>query len=292
MESVYYGAAAAVLFLVGVLSVRMLRTTGLEDIDLPESREAEIERKDLGARMEAVGGRFLGMTLRLYGPDRLKALDQRIRAAGRPHGLTVLIYLRRQTGFVVMGIVFFVVLFVLDQPLIGMLVLLVHAAWMPWWLVATVKARRTQVSRDLPDFLDVLAVTIAAGLGFRQSMERVAAFHAGPIAEEVRTALQEMGMGVSRRNALIAMRDRVASPGMSAFVTALLQAEELGVSLGTAVTDIAEDVRRERAQEVRQTAAKAGTKVSLVVTTLIVPGSMILIFAGMFIGNDSLGGLF
>lgn len=292
MVALYYGAAAAALFVVALLSMRMLRTTGLEGIDLPEVHEVEGERKDLGARMEALGSRFVGTALRSYGPERIKALDLRIRAAGRPNGLTILSYLRRQAGFVVVGAALGIVMLVLGQPLIGALVLVVHVAWMPWWLASTVRSRRVQVSRDLPDFLDVLAVTIAAGLGFRQAMERVASFHSGPIAEEVRTALQEMGMGVSRRNALVAMRDRVATPGMSAFITALLQAEELGVPLGTAVTDIAEDVRRERAQEVRQSAAKAGTKVSLIVTMLIVPGAMILIFAGMFLGNDAVGGLF
>jgi len=292
MEALYFGAAAAALFVIGALSVRLLRTTGLEGIDLPETVRSEEGGKDLGERLEALGARFLGLTLRWYGPERIKKLDVRLRAAGRPGGLTVLTYLRRQSGFVVVGLALLLAMVLLDEPFVGVLLFVALVAWMPWWLSRMASSRRVRLNRELPDFLDVLAVTIAAGLGFRQAMERVASFHDGPIADEVRTALQEMGMGVSRRRSLVAMRERVESPGMSAFVTALLQAEELGVPLGTAVTSIAEDVRQERAQEVRQAAAKAGTKVSLVVTMLIVPGAMVLILAGLFLGNGGLGAMF
>lgn len=290
MDALLYGTAALVLFVCAVLSVRMLRTTGLEDIDLPSLDQDEKQDRDLGERIEALGARFVGMTLRWYGPARIRALDTRIRAAGRPHGLTVMMYLRRQTGFVVVGLGAFLVLALLDEVLIGALVLVVHLAWMRVWLTTTARTRRERIARELPDFLDVLAVTIAAGLGFRQAMERVSAFHTGPVGEEVRTALQEMSMGVSRRRAMIAVRERVDSPGMSAFVTALLQAEELGVPLGAAISNIAADVRQEHAQTVRQAAAKSGTKVSLVVTLLLVPGAMILIVGGLFLGNsDGLG---
>src|SRR5699024_10693353 len=118
-------------------------------------------------------------------------------------------------------------------------------------------------SRDLPDFLDVLGVTVSAGLSFRQAIERVCSFHAWPLGEEMSVAIHEMSMGVSRREALIGVRDRTQSESVATFVTALLQGAELGVPIAQALGDIAEEVRRKRAQDVRQAAAKAAPKVSL-----------------------------
>ena len=81
------------------------------------------------------------------------------------------------------------------------------------------------------------------------------------------------------------LRERNDVPSLSAFVTAMLQAEELGTPLAQALMEIAEEIRREAAQVARQAAAKAGPKVSLVVTMTIVPGAMLLIISAMVLAN-------
>jgi tight adherence protein C len=107
------------------------------------------------------------------------------------------------------------------------------------------------------------------------------------------TALREMSLGVSRRRAFIGMRERVRSEGVASFVTALLQAEELGVPLSQALQDIAADTRRQHAEQVRQAMAKVGPKTSLVITMTIVPGAVLLIAAAMVLGNGGiLNGIF
>ncbi|MBO9567783.1 MULTISPECIES: type II secretion system F family protein [Cellulomonas] len=288
------GLAAALVTVLGFSGARMLRTTGLEEVEegMRTTPVAQRER-GFGAFLDRLGSLFLGTTMRAYGPARLRRLEETIRRAGRPDGLTLTVYLRRQAAFVVIGVVGLVVFLLVGQPWTGLLLLLLLCGWMRLWLMSAGRRRQEQIDMELPDFLDVLGVTVTAGLGFRQAVERVCEFHTGPLAEEMRTVLQEMSVGISRRQAFIAMRDRTRSDGVAAFVTALLQAEELGVPLSSALDDIASDVRKEHAQRVRQAAAKAAPKVSLVVTMTIVPGTLILIGSSILLANrEVLSGIF
>lgn len=288
------GLASALLVVLGAAGIRMLRTTGLEDVEAAIRTTPAAERpRGFGAFLDLTGARFLGVTMRLYGPARLRRLEETIRRAGRPDGLTLTIYLRRQAAFVLIGVVVLVVFTIIGQTLFGLLVAVLLAVWMRLWLFSAGRRRQAAIDSELPDFLDVLGVTVTAGLGFRQAVERVCEFHSGPLAEEMRTVMQEMSVGVSRRRAFVALRERTRSEGVGAFVTALLQAEELGVPLSSALDDIASDVRKEHAQRVRQAAAKAGPKVSLVVTLTIVPGTLLLIGSAILLANKGvLGAIF
>ena len=98
-------------------------------------------------------------------------------------------------------------------------------------------------------------------------------------------ALRQMELGASRRAAFEALRDRNASEQLQSFVAAQLQAEELGVPLSEALNDIATDMRRAAHQAARRRAARATPRVSLIVTSLILPGTMILIAVAIFLGS-------
>jgi tight adherence protein C len=147
------------------------------------------------------------------------------------------------------------------------------------------RLRQERIERDLPDFMDILAVTVRAGLGYRLALTRVSEALGGPVGEEMLVALRQMSLGASRRSAFEALRDRNASEQLSSFVAAQLQAEELGVPLSEALNDIAHDMRRSAHQAARRRAARATPRVSLVITSLIVPGTMILIFVAMLLGS-------
>lgn len=278
------GAASFVLALAGV---RMMRSTGLESVTEALSGQATVtERVPILARVvDAVGTGTQRLLLDLYGPRRRRALDERLARAGRPEGLTDRAFLRRQAGFTTIGALLAVVLWLAGQLLVGVLLLVLLSGWMNLWLRLVVHNRQREIARQLPDFLDVLAVTVSAGLGLQAALERVSTPDPGPLGQEIQRALNDMRYGMSRRAALTALRDRNDVPSLSSFVTAMLQGEELGTPLAQALLDIAGEVRREYAQTARQTAAKAGPKVSLVVTMTIVPGAMLLIIAGMILAN-------
>ncbi len=286
--------AAAAVFVLAVSGLQLLRTTGLEDVEeIHRPNTGEVPRRGFVDLADALGDRLLGTTMRAYGPDRLRRLEESIRRAGRPDGLTLMIYLQRQGAFAFMGGVALLAFAVLGELLLGLIFAAVLVGWMPLWLRAASRRRAAQIDSELPDFLDVLGVTVTAGLSFRQAVERVCEVSQGPLADEMTTALREMSLGVSRRQAFIAMRERTRSESVASFVTALLQAEELGVTLADALEDIASDARRNHAEKVRQDMAKAAPKASMVITTTIVPGAVVLIAAAMILGNGGiLDGLF
>ena len=114
---------------------------------------------------------------------------------------------------------------------------------------------------------------MSAGVSFRPALRRVADSLGGPMGEEAIVALQQMELGSSRREAFLALRDRNESQFIAQFVTALLQAEELGVPLADSLVAISREMRGAAYQRGRREAARAAPRVSLIVSMLIVPGA-------------------
>ncbi|PFG34686.1 type II secretion system F family protein [Sanguibacter antarcticus] len=282
--------AAALLVVVAAIAVHQLTTTGLEHVEAPSSGgpagEGRPERSH--GMLDLLGARLVGPLTKALGARRMTELDAAIRRAGRPDGITPTVFVRRQAGFVVLGAVCLAALWYLGSLFMGVMLAALLCAWMPLWLWGVGVRRQHAIDAELPDFLDVLGVTVRAGLGFRASLGRVCEFSDGPLAQEIRAALHEMSLGVPRRRVFEDLRDRTRSEAFGNFVAALLQAEELGVPMSDALTDIAADVRRDHAQKVRQQAAKAGPKVSLAVTVTIVPGALVLLVSAVLLGNASL----
>ncbi len=154
------------------------------------------------------------------------------------------------------------------------------------WLSREGRLRQERIERDLPDFMDILAVTVRAGLGYRAALSRVSESLTGPVGEEMMTSLRQMELGATRRDAFLAMAERNSSESLTSMIGATLQAEELGVPLSEALNEIAEDMRRSAHQDARRRAARAAPRVSLIVTTLIVPGAMILILMTLFLSSN------
>jgi tight adherence protein C len=225
--------------------------------------------------------------------SRREGIARRLDLAGRPWGMTVQRYVGLKAALAVLGVgVGLLYVLIGGTPL-----MLVLFAGLGWWgpdvLVAREgRLRQERIERDLPDFMDILAVTVRAGLGYRLALARVAEGLGGPVGEEMLIALRQMSLGASRRAAFEALRERNASEQLASFVAAQLQAEELGVPLSEALNDIALDMRRAAHQDARRRAARAAPRVSLVITSLIVPGTMILIIASMLIGSGLLESTF
>jgi pilus assembly protein TadC len=278
--------AATACFVLAVVGWRQARTSGFEglsgDLIVPEGDAAA------PVMVRVIDGMGLGsqrLLLRAYGPRRRMRLDAKLQRAGRPEGLNDRSFLRRKAGYTVIGFLLFLALAFIGHQLIGLFLLVVCFGWMDLWLRLVIRRRQAEIARELPDFLDVVAVTVSAGLGLQRALERVSTGRDTPLGQEIVRTLNDMRYGLGRRAALEALRTRNDVPSLGSFVTAMLQAEELGTPLAQALMDIAGEVRRESAQAARQAAAKAGPKVSLVVSTTIVPGAMLLIGAGLVLSN-------
>lgn len=151
--------------------------------------------------------------------------------------------------------------------------------------------RLDRVDRDLPELIDILTVTIEAGLGFGGSLQMVAGRFDGPLGDELRLTLQEQTMGLSTEVALSNMLDRCETPSMRSFVRAVVQGDSLGVSIGAMLRNVATEVRKRRRGLARERAMKAPVKLLFPLVFLIFPAMFLVLMypaARMIIG--SLGG--
>lgn len=140
------------------------------------------------------------------GPRRVDAKRRRIDMAGNPGGLTLDRYAARRFVYGVFGLVLGLVFLTNDSTLFALLTFAFGLTAADALIWQAVRDRREVIDRTLPDFLDVLAVVVSSGLGFRQALDRVAERYEGPWADELRITLRQMDMGVSRRQAFDELR--------------------------------------------------------------------------------------
>lgn len=256
--------------------------------DLALSLEVGATRTTVvGSAVDRLGMRHAPLVLRLMGEKRVARVRRRIDQAGNPAGLTVDRYAARRAVYGALGLVAALVMVLRGQPLLAVLMVLFALFWTEVGIWAAIRQRRDTIERTLPDFLDVLAVVVSAGLGFRQALDRVAEKYEGPWADELRITLRQMDMGVSRRVAFDELRKRNDSEQVAQFVTALQQGEELGSPIVDTLIQIANDMRRTDAQNARRRATRAVPKATMVITTFMVPATMILLVAGFFLGSGT-----
>ncbi|MGW5674580.1 DUF5936 domain-containing protein [Streptomyces sp. NPDC003860] len=276
--------------------VRMYRADAKLPGDLALALEVGASRTSaVGSGLDRLGMRYAPAVLGAMGPKRVDALRRRLDMAGNPGGMTVDRYAARRAVYGFLGVLAAFSMLLRGQFLVAIAALAFGLVWTDVIIRAAIRRRRADIERTLPDFLDVLAVVVSAGLGFRQALERVAEKYEGPWCDEVRITLRQMDMGVSRRDAFDQLRRRNDSEQVSMFVTALQQGEELGAPIVDTLIQIATDMRRTDAQQARREAAKAVPKSTLVVTLVMLPATMILIVMSFYYGSgvdlgDVLGG--
>ncbi|WP_432075159.1 DUF5936 domain-containing protein [Streptomyces wuyuanensis] len=280
-------AAAVGLAVYGAFhGIRMYRADAKLPGDLAVALEVGSTRTTaVGSGIDRMGMRFAPTVLSMMGAKRVDALRRRLDMAGNPGGMTVDRYAARRAVYGMLGAAAAFSLVLRGQAVIGLIALAYGLVWTDVVLRAAIRRRRNDIERTLPDFLDVLAVVVSAGLGFRQALERVAEKYKGPWADELRITLRQMDMGVSRREAFEQLRKRNSSEQVSMFVTALQQGEELGAPIVDTLIQIATDMRRTDAQNARRSASKAVPKTTLVVTMVMLPATMILIVMSFYYGS-------
>ncbi|MBV2356508.1 type II secretion system F family protein, partial [Streptomyces sp. J2-1] len=229
----------------------------------------------VGSVIDRMGMRYAPLVLRLMGPRMVTRYRRRIDLAGNPGGLTLDRYAARRAVYGALGGVGFLVFLMRGQWFVAVLLLLFGAFWTEVGLWSAIRVRRDVIERTLPDFLDVLAVVVSAGLGFRQALDRVARRYEGPWADELSITLRQMDLGMSRRQAFTELRRRNDSEQVAMFVTALQQGEELGAPIVDTLVALAKDMRRTDAQNARRKAARAVPRATLMITTFMVPATML-----------------
>ncbi|MDQ1008638.1 DUF5936 domain-containing protein [Streptomyces sp. NPDC002867] len=282
-------ALAVALCVVGAFhGIRMYRADAKLPGDLAVALEVGATRTTaVGSAVDRLGMRYAPAVLRMMGPARVNKVRRRIDLAGNPGGLTIDRYAARRAVYGFLGLFGAFAMILRGQPFLALFMVAFGLFWVEVGILAAVRQRKEQIERTLPDFLDVLAVVVSAGLGFREALERVADKYEGPWADELRITLRQMDMGVGRRKAFDELRRRNESEQVAQFVTALQQGEELGAPITETLIQIANDMRRTDAQNARRRASKAVPKATLTITSIMVPATMILLVAAFVFGADA-----
>ncbi|MET8691550.1 DUF5936 domain-containing protein [Streptomyces bauhiniae] len=266
--------------------VRMYRAETKLPGDLAVALEIGATRTGaVGSVIDRMGMRYAPLVLRLMGPKLVARYRRRIDLAGNPGGLTIDRYAARRAVYGALGTLGFLVFLLRGQWFVALLLLAFGAFWTEVGIWSAIRVRRDVIERTLPDFLDVLAVVVSAGLGFRQALDRVSTRYEGPWADELRITLRQMDLGMTRRQAFTELRRRNDSEQVAMFVTALQQGEELGAPIVDTLVSLAKDMRRTDAQNARRKAARAVPKATLMITTFMVPATMLLLGAGLLLGS-------
>ncbi|WP_131102144.1 type II secretion system F family protein [Streptomonospora litoralis] len=285
------GAAVVALFCWGLyLFTRRSEVAG--DITAAPPKRKRESTFILNRVTELIGRPFLGAVRDLVGEERQEGIRLRIDAAGRPESLTVDRYLQRKTGEILLYSSAALLLLTRGQTALALIalcfVLLTDAD-----LLLKTRQRQDDIQRQLPDFLDVLAVSVGAGLAFRQALARVADAMPGTLADEFRVVLRQMDLGTSRKDAFQALRQRNSNESLGKFVTAIQQSEELGAPLSHTLLNIGQDMRRQDAQYMRRKAQRLNPRVTAITAATMLPGLLLLVGGAMILGSGvDFGGVF
>jgi tight adherence protein C len=158
------------------------------------------------------------------------------------------------------------------------LMVLIVCLLLPMFLLNyRISVRRSAIEKALPSVLDLMCVSVTAGLAFDGALARVVENMKGPLVDECMRMLQEIQIGVPRRTALKRMGDRCGVQDVSLFTAALIQADQLGVSISKVLEVQARSVREKRRQSVREVAMKAPVKLVFPLIFFIFPALMIVL---------------
>ncbi len=243
--------------------------------------------KPLAARISAKVSRSTSTSL-------TERTEKRLALAGNPGDMRTADWLgiKAISSIVVAGIMF-VVLGLIGQNIFGGIAFGAVGIgfgyiFPEFWLGGKVKARRKAILLQIPDALDLLTISVRAGLGFDAALGKVVEKMEGPLIDEFRRALAEVRVGKVRREALRDIIPRTEVQPLTNFVGAIIQAEQLGVSISKVLQVQSEQLRIERRQRAEEQAAQAPIKMLFPLVGCIFPSLFVVILGPaiiLIIGN-------
>lgn len=278
-----FAAFTLALSLIGVISTenrgvaRSLDAIQALDAAPAALREAELERPFAERVIGPLGDRFIDLGRKLVRADTATKLQYRLDVAGNPPGWGVsrLIGLK-VLGMSVFGFGSFFYLLALGTGFFKLLILTgLLAAFgyvLPNVLLYNAGEKRSKLMRNaLPDALDLLTVSVEAGLGFDAAVSRVAQNTTGPLSQEFARLLQEMQLGVGRSDCMRAMAERSSIQDLKSFCMAMVQAESLGIPIGRVLRIQSSEMRIKRRQRAEEKAQQVPVKIMIPLMLFILP---------------------
>jgi tight adherence protein C len=291
------GASAALLARAFVMPrVRATDTIGqIDSYGFSTSHDAEAEGGGVRTTLDGLASLVGGIVGRRLTGIREAELRDELMAAGlyRTAPRKFLGYRLLCAVFVPIGLAWvafstFPTLLAIASVPLGLLM-----GWTAPMTVVRNRARRrlAQIDYELPELIDLLVVTVEAGLGFSGSLQVAADRLEGPLGDELRLTLQQQSMGLSTNEALQNMLARADTPAMRSFVRSIVQGETLGVSIGDIMRNLAIEMRKRRRAAAEERAQKAPIKLLFPLIFLIFPAMFVVLLGpAAFQVIDAFGG--
>lgn len=284
-----FAAFTLALSLIGVTSAErrgVARSIGaIQALDAAPSalKEAELERPFAERVIGPLGDRFVDLGRKLVRADTATKLQYRLDVAGNPPGWGVsrLIGLK-MVGLFGLGFGSFFYLAAVGMPLIRLVIIAALLAAfgyvLPNVLLYNAGEKRSKLMRNsMPDAIDLLTVSVEAGLGFDAAVSRVALNTTGPLSQEFARLLQEMQLGIGRTDAMRAMSERSSIQDLKSFCMAMVQADSLGIPIGKVLRIQSSEMRVKRRQRAEEKAQQVPVKIMIPLILFILPCLFIIV---------------
>jgi len=281
-------AAIGILLIVVGLTSRpsvdpvQARLTQLGSMQAKNLEELELQQPFLERTLRPLVARLSASTSRYTSSTFAERTERRLALAGNPGDLRVADWLGIKAVAAIVGAI---VLFIVFTLLSGFPINIAFGAVggiigyiaPEFWLSGRVRRRQHAILLAIPDALDLLTISVRAGLGFDAALGKVVEKMVGPLTDEFRRALAEVRVGKARRDALRDIIPRTEVPALTNFIGAIIQAEQLGVSISKVLQVQSEQLRIERRQRAEEMAAKAPIKMLFPLVGCIFPSLFIVI---------------
>ncbi len=272
---------AVITGVMAVLSwINRERLAALERLDsLVQAREEEIRplslHQPLRKRLGEAFSPFLGRLVeRLVPGNKRENYEQRLTSAGRPGDMSVETFITIKYLIIVAALA---IGFISRSALTFIAAALIGILAPDMFLKNSEKRRKEKMVKSLPDVLDLISVSVEAGLSFDAALQKVVEKTSGPLTQEFEKTLQEINMGKPRREALRDMADRINVNDITVFLSAVIQADQLGVSISNVLSIQSKQVRENRRMRAEEAAQKAPVKILIPLVVFIFPTLLIVL---------------
>lgn len=222
--------------------------------------------------------------------EKKEKIETKLEQAGNPMGMTAVEFRLFQYGLVILlPVIFGGYTLLLNMPMnntiLAVIIGITIALYFPsYYLKQKTAVRNKQAQRELPDFLDLLTVSIEAGLGFDSALSKVVAKRDGVLSTEFQRCLEEMRLGKTRREALSGIRERLGNEDIQTLIGSIIQAEQLGIGMVQILRVQSNEIREKRKQRAEEQAMKAPIKMLFPLVIFIFPCIFIVILGPAIIG--------
>ena len=264
------------------------RLTQLGSFQARNLEELELQQPFADRTLRPLIARLSRMGSRMTSASSTDTAEKRLAMAGNPGELKLTDWMGvKMLVAISTGVILFLLFALVGSVGPGIMLALVGVGigyLVPeFWLGGKIKARQKLILRMIPDTLDLLTISVRAGLGFDAALAKVVEKLPGPLTDEFRRALAEVRVGKARRDALRDMIPRTNVQPLSNFIGAIIQAETMGVSISKVLQVQSEQLRIERRQRAEEQAAKAPIKMLFPLVGCIFPSLFIVILGPAFI---------